>query len=481
MNTARGLILAFVAASTLLAGASSGPSSDLPLPVVPYVRSTKITNVKLPPEGYRIRIDADGRRETEFADASGRFYAEVTLRQLPDDIRNLEIEDWPTYSWRGVMVDEGRYFFGKAAIKDVLERMSAFKMNVFHWHLTEDQGWRLDIPGMPELVKYGAVRPSSWKEYTENVSDGKRNGPFFYTPEDVNEIVGFAQRLQIRVIPEIELPGHARSLLAAHPEFSCTGRHPRHPWTETGVTEEVICAGNDEAIGYLERVFDRVVEMFPDEVVHIGGDECPKARWKSCPKCQARMKALGLKNESELQAWLTHHFVDYLKAKGKRVIGWDEILEGGLSEGAMVQSWRMAGWDSASADGKIEKSPVVRAAEEGHDVVSSPLPYTYFSLPASTNETIVYRRRVANYGPGEFIPVEKVYSFNPVEGVPPKLRSRIVGSESCNWTEGTRDYENLKAKMWPRTAALAEVLWTGDSRPGAADFFRRLKEGEYHD
>ena len=446
------------------------------LPVVPAVRSTKITDAKLPSEGYRIRIDAAGKTKVEFADEAGCFYANKTLDQLPKGARNLEIEDWPAYRWRGVMLDEGRHFFGKTAVKDILARMSALKMNVFHWHLTEDQGWRLDIPGMPELVKYGAVRPHSWKTYTEKEPDGKPYGPFLYTPDDVREIVEYAKGMKIRVIPEIELPGHARALLAAHPEFSCTGEHPRHPWTETGVTEEVLCAGNDEAIRYLERVFDRVVEMFPDEVVHIGGDECPKAHWKACPKCQARMKKLGLKDENALQVWLTHHFVDYLKAKGKRAIGWDEILEGGLGEGAMVQSWRMAGWQSSSADGKIAKSPVVRAAEEGHDVVASSLPYTYFSLPSSTNETTVYRRPAAKYGAGELVPLEKVYAFDPCEGVPASLRSRIVGSEGCNWTEGTRDYENLKAKMWPRTAALAEVLWTGACRPGFEDFQKRMKK-----
>lgn len=461
------MVICFVAA--LLAAA---------VDVVPAVRSARITDAKLPPEGYRIRIDAEGKAKVEFADDAGWFYANKTLDQLPKDVTNIEIEDWPAYRWRGVMLDEGRHFFGKTAVKDILARMSALKMNVFHWHLTEDQGWRLDIPGMPELVKYGAVRPCSWRTYTENESDGKPYGPFFYTPDDVREIVKYAKGMHIRVIPEIELPGHARALLAAHPEFSCAGKDlkPRTPWTATGITDEVLCAGNDEAIAFMERVFDRIVEMFPDEVVHIGGDECPKKYWKTCPKCQARMKKLGLKDESGLQAWLTHHFVDYLKSKGRRAIGWDEILEGGLGEGAMVQSWRMAGWQGA--DGKVEKSPVVRAAEEGHDVVASSLPYTYFSLPASTNETIVYRRPAAKYGPTELLPVEKAYAFDPTEGVPDALKGRIVGSESCNWTEGTRDYENLKAKMWPRTAALAEVLWTGADRPGVEDFLHRMTGAE---
>ena len=467
MNRTHSLSLCFALAVGVTGGA--GGLSAATLPVVPAVRSEKITSAKLPPEGYRIRIDAEGRSKVEFADEAGWFYANQTLDQLPKDAKGIEIEDWPAYRWRGVMLDEGRHFFGKAAVKDILARMSALKMNVFHWHLTEDQGWRLDIPGMPELVKYGAVRPCSWKPYTEAEPDGTPYGPFYYTPEDVREIVAYAKGMHIRVVPEIELPGHSCALLAAHPEFSCRGEQPRHPWTQLGIIEEVLCAGNDEAIRYLERVFDRVVEMFPDEVVHIGGDECPKARWKQCPKCQARMKKLGLKNENELQAWLTHHFVDYLKAKGRKAIGWDEILEGGLSAGAMVQSWRPVGWDG------LAKSPIVRAAEEGHDVVASSLPFTYFSLPASTNETTVYRRRAADYEPNLVIPLEKVYGFDPCDGLPPHLHARIVGSESCNWTEGTRDYECLKAKMWPRTAALAEVLWTGVDRPGCEDFLRRMK------
>ena len=434
----------------------------LAMPIVPAVKSERITDAKLPPEGYRIRIDAEGRRKIEFADDAGRFYAERTLDQLPKDVKDLEIEDWPAYRWRGVMLDEGRHFFGKDAVKDILLRMSALKMNVFHWHLTEDQGWRLDIPGHPELVKYGAERPCSWKPHTESEPDGKPYGPFFYTQDDIREIVDFAKERHIRVVPEIELPGHVRALLAAHPEFSCAGTHARHPWLATGITGEVLCAGNDEAIRFLESVFDRVVEMFPDEMVHIGGDECPKGRWKSCPKCQARMKALGLANENELQAWVVNHFVDYLKARGKHAVGWEEVLAGGIADGVMVQSWR-------------KTALAVRAAESGHDVISSPLPYTYFSVPASADETIVYRYPAAKYGPGRLISVEKAYSFDPLQGLPQALWPRVVGSESCNWTEGTRDYANLKAKMWPRTAALAEVLWTGKDRPGCADFLKRME------
>ena len=442
--------------------------------LVPRPQSFQITGRPLPPEGYRLRVDAEGRAEITAADAAGHFYAEQTLRQLGDVKGPIAIEDWPQYRWRGVMLDEGRHFFGKAAVKDILDRMARYKLNVFHWHLTEDQGWRLDIPGCPEIARWGAARPSSWLPETEDRPDGKPYGPFFYTAADVREILDHARARHIRVVPEIELPGHFRAMLAAHPEFACAGAEPgpRAPWTETGITPLVMCPGNDAAIAFMERVFDAVTAMFPGEVIHLGGDECPWDNWKRCPRCQARIRALGLRDEAALQAWLVRHFVNYLQTKGRRAMGWDEIiLGGGLDRGAIVQSWRPVGWFGA---GEVKVPPALLAAQAGNDVVASPCDRVYFSLPPTRAEPVVYRKPLAEYRDGELLDLRKVYAFDPRQDVPEGLKARIIGSESCNWTEGTRDYANLTAKMWPRTAALAEVLWTGDSRGPYADFARRM-------
>ena len=440
--------------------------------VIPQPRSFKISDRPLPPEGYRLRIDNEGHAAVEANDAAGRFYAEVTLSQLNGCKGPLEIEDWPSYKWRGVLLDEGRHFFGKAAVKSILDKMARFKLNVFHWHLTEDQGWRLDLPGIPELARIGSVRPSSWKVHTENVSDGVQYGPFFYSPDDVREILAYAAERHIRVIPEIEIPGHIQALLAAHPEFTCESLadKPSTPLTVTGVNECVLCVGNDEAIAYLEKVFDAVMALFPDEVIHLGGDECPRRYWKTCPKCQARVREEHLGDENDLQAWVTRHFADYLKAHGRRAIGWDEILEGGLAEGVLVQSWRTPA--NYGADGE---SPTLRAARAGHEVVASPWCRTYFSAPASREDKATYRLPVDKYPEKAIISLRDAYAFDPCEGLPEELKRFVVGSESCNWTEGTRDVATLEAKMWPRTAAFAEAMWTGEERGDFDDFTRRLE------
>ena len=214
-----------------------------------------------------------------------------------------------SFAWRGFHFDEARHFFGKEPVKDYLEHMHRLGLNRFHWHLADDQGWRLDVPGFPELVKYGAVRSSTPLPGTEDESDGKPYGPFFYTPDDVAEIVSFAAERGIEVVPEIEIPGHCRAFLAAHPEFSCVGDLKREAWNVWGICDAVICAGNEEALVYYERVVDEVMNMFPSDYFHIGGDECPKKRWKVCPKCQARIKVLGLKDEEALQGWVTTRIV----------------------------------------------------------------------------------------------------------------------------------------------------------------------------
>ena len=350
------------------------------------------------------------------------------------------------YGWRGFMLDECRHFFGKDVVKKYLDRMAALNLNVFHWHLTEDQAWRLDIPGMPELVKYGAARSSTPTPGKNEDSDGKPYGPFFYTADDVREIVDYAAARGIRVVPEIELPGHARALLAAHPEFACEGvgeKLVREPWTHFGICTDVLCAGNDEALKFYERVFDEVMKMFPGEFIHIGGDECPKDNWKKCPKCQARIKALGLKDERALQGWVTTRMANYIAAKGRRAVGWDEVLEGGdLPKSTVIQSWR-------GAKGGIA------AAKLGHDVVMSPCEWTYFTFAEGLEgDPYKYRPWVR----GKFLPAAKMRSFDPEAGVPEKLRPHILGAECCAWSEVLCDEKELEYKTLHRLPAFAEAL-----------------------
>jgi len=359
------------------------------------------------------------------------------------------------YSWRGLMLDEGRFFFGKAAVKATLDRMAACGLNVFHWHLTEDQGWRLEIRRFPELTRIGAVRPGSptLHSKTETDSDGKPYGPFFYTTEDVREVIAYAAERNIRVVPEIEIPGHIKALLAAHPEFSCTGKVTPADMIPMGVQKDVLCAGNDAAIRFLEQVFDEVCELFPDEVVHIGGDECPKDRWKQCPKCQARIRQLGLRDEKDLQAWVTHHFANYLAKKGKRAMGWDEILEGeGCPTNVIVQSWRPV----TCAYFKLKEPTAITAARRGFDVVLSPMDQTYLSVPFGKDDPGEYRRPVDKYD--SYLTEEKVRAFRPDKGFPPELRGRILGAECCCWSEGTRSPESLDHKTWPRAELFSRAL-----------------------
>ena len=360
------------------------------------------------------------------------------------------------YAWRGLMLDESRFFFGKEVVKETMDRMAACRLNVFHWHLTDDQGWRLEIRGCPELTTVGAFRKSSPKVHTEAEPDGKPYGPFFYTEADVKEIVAYAAARGIRVVPEIELPGHIGALLTAHPEFSCRGEISPNLICSMAIYEDVLCVGNDAAIRYLEHVLDDVCRLFPDEVVHIGGDECPTVRWAACPKCRARMKAEGIGEVRGLQSWVTHHFARYLEKKGRRAMGWDEILEGdGCPTNVIVQSWRTP---DPRRDGKREPT-AVRAARRGHDVVLSPLKTLYFSLPAGPDDPGEYRKPVASYAANfGYVTPEKVRAFRPDAGFPPELKGRILGAECCCWSEGTRTGPILHQKTWPRAAIFAETL-----------------------
>ena len=458
----------------------------------------------LPAEGYALNVTKAGV-EIWAADEAGAFYAVQTLRQLaptnaqgqtlrqiaearranPDSavpagwsVPCVRIRDWPDYRWRALMLDEGRHFFGKAAVLDTLDRMAEYKLNVFHWHLTEDQGWRLDIPGMPELVKYGATRPRSVAYRTgpcypngfdkpcEFCLNDEPYGPFYYTAKEVEDVLAYAKARHIRVMPEIEFPGHARALLAAHPEFSCVGESlPREPRTCWGVEKDVVCGGNLEFYAYMERLLDAVCEMFPDaDIIHIGGDECFCERWKECPKCQALIRKEGLRNERALQSRMTVHFANYLKAKGRKIMGWDGLLTGEpLDPSTTLVHYRKP------RPGARAKT-AGEAAALGHDVAVIRTVNTYYNYSQGLEDDPHYYHPWSNS-----VRLSDVYACDPAEGVAEKDMGHMLGAEGLLWSEYVSDRGDMEWKVWPRSCALAEALWCGRAKPGFEDFRARMR------
>jgi hexosaminidase len=401
-------------------------------------------------EGYRLEVLPMASVQITAASPAGLFYAGQTLRQLllPAKVRPGEhpgpvtwrfpcckIEDKPRFPWRGLLLDEGRHFFGKEYVKHCIDLLAAHKMNTLHWHLTEDQGWRIEIKKYPKLTEIGA-----WREQTEG--DGKRYGGF-YTQDQIREVVAYAAKRHVTVVPEIEMPGHSLAALTAYPQFSCTGG-PFKVRTKWGVEQDVYCAGNDATFAFLFDVLDEVTGLFPSTFIHIGGDECPKARWKSCPKCQARIKAEGLKDEHELQSYFIRRIEEHLASKGRRLIGWDEILEGGLPPKATVMSWR--GMKGAAA-----------ASKSGHDYVATPNTHCYLNRPAT------------------MISLEKVYSFEPIpKDLAAASRGHCLGVQGNMWTEHTPTSADVDRLLWPRLCAVAEVGWTPKDGRNEADFLARM-------
>ena len=435
-------------------------------------------DASLPAEGYRLSVTTGGVSVAASGPA-GRLYALETLKQLAREdggmtvVPCVEIEDAPRYQWRGVHLDECRHFFGKDAVKKILDLMVRFKLNRFHWHLTDDQGWRLDVPGRPELVKYGAVRPESVKrgerahygdERDAGKYDGTPYGPFFYTEGDLREIVAYAAERGIEVVPEVEFPGHVYAALAAYPEFACRPERlvARTPRVAYGIADDVLCVGNDDALKLVEDVLDWVCRVFPFDVVHIGGDECPQDAWKTCPKCQARIKAEGLGDERGLQPWVTRRFVAFLEARGRRTVGWDEYLIGDVPKNAIGMSWRA--WKTGAGHDLVSG---VAAAVRGHDMIMTPCSHCYLDYWQGLEDDphlYIGQHRLT---------VGDCYSFDPCAGVPEEARPHVLGGQGNNWTEYTLDLGELEWKMWPRMMALAEVFWLGEAKPGYADFRRR--------
>ena len=414
-------------------------------------------------EGYSLSVRPE-RIIIKSVHSAGVFYGMQTLLQLlpviPEAKKNslliqgVDILDKPRFGWRGMMLDVGRYFYSVDFIKKFIDYLAMHKMNTFHWHLTEDHGWRIEIKKYPKLTQIGAWRAATqYDRATSQVDQNPHGG--YYTQDEIREVVAYATDRFVNIVPEIEMPGHSLAALVAYPELSCTGGPFKMPlyW---GIQKDVYCAGNEQTFEFLENVLTEVAALFPSPIIHIGGDECPKDRWKSCPKCQARMKAEGLKDEHELQSYFIRRIEKFLLTKNKRIIGWDEILEGGLAPNASVMSWR-------GIQGGIA------AARLQHEVVMSPFDYTYFDYYQGEP----YLEPVAF---GGLLTLEKVYSYEPMpDSLNAKEAQYIKGVQANIWSEFIHSPEKVEYMGFPRGAALAEVGWTDPKLKNWEDFKRRME------
>ena len=389
---------------------------------------------------------------------NGFLYAVQTLKQLtsvsifsnePAPAEKflfpcVKIQDKPRFSYRGMHLDCSRHFFSIEEVKKYLDIMAIYKLNRLHWHLTDDQGWRAEIKKYPKLTEVGAFRNGTVIKKDWGSNDGIRYGGY-YTQEQMKEIVAYAAKLGIIVIPEIDLPGHMMGALAGYPELGCTGG-PYEVWTTWGVSDKVLCPGKEGMFTFLEDVFTELMDIFPSEYIHIGGDECPKTEWEKCPACQAKIKELGLKGDGHhtaeqfLQSYVTARIQKFLNDHGRRIIGWDEILEGELAKGATVMSWR-------GTEGGIKASAM------GFDVIMTPNTYCYFDYYQSQDQD------KEPFGIGGDLPLEKVYSYEPLEGLDAEQSKHILGVQANLWTEYIATPEHLEYMLLPRMTALSEVQW----------------------
>ena len=418
------------------------------------------------PEAYLLKVDGNGIVISAPSEA-GVFYGIQTLRKsvsvAPDsqvEFPAVEINDKPRFSYRGMMLDVGRHFFSIDELKTYIDMLALHNINRFHWHLSEDQGWRIEIKKYPKLTEIGSQRKETVIGRNSGKYDGKPYGGF-YTQEQAKEIVKYAAERYITVIPEIDLPGHMQAALAAYPELGCTGG-PYEVWTQWGVSDNVLCAGNDSTIQFIKDVLAEIIQIFPSEYIHVGGDECPKVKWETCPKCQARIKALGLKSdqqhtkEQRLQSYVIHEAEEFLNANGRKMIGWDETLEGGLAPNATVMSWRGEG-------GGIE------AAKQKHDVIMTPNTYLYFDYYQSKD---VADEPLAI---GGYLPMERVYSYEPMpQSLTPEEQKYIIGVQANMWTEYIPDFKQLQYMVLPRMAALCESQWCAPEKKNYDDFLKRI-------
>lgn len=417
-------------------------------------------------EGYVLTTTPEGISITGQTE-NGVFYGVQTLRKsIPAEAKGAdillptgEIKDEPRFSYRGMHLDVCRHFFPLEFVKKYIDLLAMHNMNTFHWHLTDDQGWRIEIKKYPKLTEIGSQRNRTVIGKNTSEYDNTPHGGFF-TQEEAKEIVRYAQERYITVIPEVDLPGHMLAALAAYPEMGCTGG-PYEVCPLWGVFEDVLCIGNDQTMQFLEDVMAEIIEIFPSKYIHIGGDEAPRNRWKECPKCQARIKAEGLKAtqnhtaEDRLQSYCMTRIEKFLNSKGRLIIGWDEILEGDIAPNATVMSWRGA-------------SGGIKAAQMGHDVIMTPNTYCYFDY-YQTADT-----KDEPFGIGGYVPIEKVYSLDPTFDLNEEQKKHIIGAQANLWTEYITTTEHVEYMVLPRMAALAEVQWTQPEKKDFKEFTKRL-------
>ena len=426
-----------------------------------YIRISSRTFVKAPENKDHYTFTSTSKGVDITGDSyDGTFRGTQTLIQLLPpakatslSIPQVSIDDQPRLGYRGLMLDVGRHFFGVDYVKRFIDYIALHKMNTFHWHLTEDQGWRIEIRKYPKLTEVGAYRDGTIIGHHPGTGNDNIRYGGFYTQEEIKDVLEYAKKRHITVVPEIEMPGHAGAALASYSYLGCTGG-PYEVSQTWGVHKDVYCAGNDSVFTFLEGVLDEVMELFPSEYIHIGGDECPKDAWKVCPKCQKRIKELGLKDEHELQSYFIQRIEKYVNSKGKKIIGWDEILEGGLAQNATVMSWR-------GEKGGIE------AAKQDHDVIMTPTTYVYFDYAQQKNEDSLVI--------GGYLPIEKVYGYEPVPQVlNDAQKKRILGGQANVWTEYMSNPRKVEYMIFPRVAALSEVLWSPAKSRNWDDFKKRL-------
>ncbi|GLF93456.1 beta-N-acetylhexosaminidase [Streptomyces yaizuensis] len=431
---------------------------------------TLLVDDSLAPEGYRLQVTGEGV-QIRGGTPAGVFWGAQTLRQLlgpeafraapgagtrPRTLAATTVEDAPRFGWRGVMLDVSRHFTQKTDVLRFLDLLAAHKLNVFHFHLTDDQGWRIEIKRHPKLTEVGSWRTrSKWGHRFSDLWDEKPYGGY-YTQDDIREIVAYAAERHIRIVPEIDIPGHSQAAIAAYPELGNTDvvdTSALTPWENWGVSPHVL-APTENTLRFYEGVLEEVLELFPADIapfIHIGGDECPKDQWKASATAQARIAELGLKDEDELQSWIIRHFDTWLAGRGRRLIGWDEILEGGLAPGAAVSSWRGYGGGIA-------------AAEAGHDVVMCPEQHVYLDFRQDG-------------GPDEPMPIgyirtlEDVYRFEPVpRGLSPEAAAHVIGTQANIWTEVMQERARVDYQAFPRLAAFAEVAWSALPESAERDY-----------
>ncbi len=435
------------------------------------VISTHCNNTEMGNEGYSLQISPSSI-ELKANTVMGIFYGIQSLRQLlaPEvesktqqylkaqwAVPACSITDYPRFAYRGMHLDVCRHFFSVEFVKQYIDYLALHKLNKFHWHLTEDQGWRIEIKKYPKLTEISSQRKETIIGKTDQYDQTPYGG--FYTQEEIKEIVAYAAQRHITVIPEIEMPGHSVAALAAYPELSCTGGH-FEVMTKWGVSKDIYCAGKEETFVFLQNVLDEVMALFPSTYIHIGGDEAPKKRWHECPDCQKRMQTEGLANENELQSYFIKRMEKYLNSKGRKLIGWDEILEGGLAPDATVMSWRgMSGG--------------LAAAQQNHPVIMTPYSHLYFDGYQGDRE-------IEPLAIGYWSPIERVYDFEPIPSTLAVDKQKyIIGAQANLWTEFIATPEYAEYMVLPRMSALSEVVWSPKDTRNWNDFATRL-QAQYH-